>query len=141
MCIAVFVDASFASNIDFSSKLGFLIALVDGSGNANIIHYASFKSKRVTRSVLAAELYAMVHGYDNAAILQLSLNAIFGRHLPLRIYTDSRSLHYSVTRLSSTREKRLLIDLSLLTESIVAYEQVNLTPNAWIARPPQPWMK
>eukprot|EP00171_Calliarthron_tuberculosum_P004960 IDg4960t1 len=127
--IAVFVDASFASNRDYSSQLGFLIALVDSNGFANIIHYASVKSKRVTRSVLAAELYAMVHGYDSAATLQLSLSAIFRRRLAVRIYTDSRSLYDSVTRLSSTREKRLLIDLSLLRE---AFEKREISDVFWI---------
>ena len=64
LCIAVFVDAGFEANPDSSSQLGFIVTLMYKHGYANIIHYGSLKSKRVTRSVLAAELFAMVYGFD-----------------------------------------------------------------------------
>ncbi len=90
---------------------------MDNDGNANIIHYASLKSKRVTRSVLAAELYAMVHGFDNGSILQVSLSEMFGRVLPLRLYTDSRSLLRECYTFEFDPREAPLIDLSLLREA------------------------
>lgn len=36
--LVVFTDSSFATNPDYSSQLGYVIALVDGKGNANILH-------------------------------------------------------------------------------------------------------
>ncbi|KAF1934523.1 hypothetical protein EJ02DRAFT_203408, partial [Clathrospora elynae] len=68
--LMVFVDGSFANNSDLSSQLGFILMLVNESTNAestftirgNVIHYSSTKCKRVTRSVLASEIYGMVNG-------------------------------------------------------------------------------
>ena len=58
----VFVDSSFANNKDFSSQIGFEIIIANENMKddiftitGNIIHWSSTKSKRVTRSVLAAE--------------------------------------------------------------------------------------
>lgn len=39
--VAVFVDASFANNSDFSSQIGFIMVLMDDQEYANIIHYGS----------------------------------------------------------------------------------------------------
>src|SRR5277367_4695993 len=63
----VFVDGSFANNKDFSSQIGYLIILANETEKTNkfiikgnLIHYSSTKSKRVTKSVLASEIYGMV---------------------------------------------------------------------------------
>lgn len=126
--LAVVCDASFASNRDPTSQLEFVIALADARGNANVIHYSSFKSKRVTRSVLAAELFAAIHAFDISSTLRLSLNDLFGYAVPLILYTASKSLFDSVTGLNSTTEKRLLIDLCVLCRS---YELGELTEIVW----------
>ena len=130
--MAVFVNTTFANNRDLSSQVGFVVALMENAGAANIIHYSSQKSKRITRSTLAAELYAMMNGFDTATALkalfdQLGLNesAVTNQPCtnadnpskgprPMVIYTDSRSLYDSLVSLNSTAEKRLLIDLHLL---------------------------
>jgi hypothetical protein len=62
--LIVFTDSSFANNLDFSSQIGFVITLIDKNNKANIIHWSSIKCKRVTRTVLASELYGMAHGFD-----------------------------------------------------------------------------
>jgi hypothetical protein len=63
--IVTFTDASFANNKDHSSQIGYVIVLADADNNANVIHWQSKKCKRVTRSVLASELYALSLGFDN----------------------------------------------------------------------------
>jgi len=62
----VFVDGSFANNKDLSSQIGYEIILANETTReeefeikGNLIHYSSTKSKRVTRSVLASEVYGM----------------------------------------------------------------------------------
>lgn len=147
--IAVFVDAAFANNRDLSSQLGFIVALMDSQGAANIIHYSSQKSKRITRSALSAELYAMMTGFDTTAALkvlldQLEVNggAAAKRYpvaanpndppnsaVPMVIYTDSRSLYDGLVSLNTTTEKRLLIDLHLLRQ---AYERREIAEVRWI---------
>jgi hypothetical protein len=67
----VFVDGSFANNKDLSSQIGFEVILANETTgddeftiHGNLIHWSSTKSKRVTRSVLASEIYGMVAGTD-----------------------------------------------------------------------------
>ena len=80
----VFVDGSFANNKDFSSQIGYLIILANETptGNeefeikGNLIHYSSTKSKRVTRSVLASEIYGMVGGVDMAIAINTMLKKV-----------------------------------------------------------------
>ena len=136
--MAVFVDAAFANNRDLSSQLGFIVTLMDNEGAANIIHYNSQKSKRITRSALAAELYAMMNGFDTAAALKVLLDQLepnagadnsLKSAVPMVIYTDSRSLYDSLVSLNTTTEKRLLIDLHLLRQ---AYERREIAEVRWI---------
>ena len=80
--LMVFVDGSFANNKDPSSLLGFVMMLLNESADAdntftirgNVIHYSSTKYKRVTRSVLASEIYGMVNGFDMSIAIALPLH-------------------------------------------------------------------
>ena len=105
------------------------MTLMDKHGRANVLHYGSLKSKRITRSVLAAELFAMVHGFDVSSTIRLAFNAMLDRVIPLHVYTDSRSLYDCLTRINHTTEKRLLIDLRMLRQS---YERREITEVFWI---------
>ncbi|KAI9038566.1 uncharacterized protein KD926_010611 [Aspergillus affinis] len=74
-------DVSFANNKDLSSQIGYVIVLADKgnasnttAANANIVHWSSIKCKRVTRSVLASELYAITYGLDIAFAIKLTLD-------------------------------------------------------------------
>lgn len=44
--------------------IGYVIYLANATNKINIIHVFSIKCKWVTHGVLAAELYAMAHGFD-----------------------------------------------------------------------------
>jgi len=72
----IFTDASFANNKDLSSQIGFVIVLTDQNRTANIIHWSSIKYKRVTRSVLASELYALAYGFDIGAAIKSTIQKI-----------------------------------------------------------------
>lgn len=48
MKLMVFADASFESNSDHASHLGYILTVTDKDGNSNILHYQSKKSRRVT---------------------------------------------------------------------------------------------
>ena len=137
--LLVFVDAAFANNADLSSQIGYVIVLanekqldqstIDISGN--IIHWSSTKCKRVTRSVLASELYAMVAGFDIATALQSTINGITQAKtkVPLVLCTDSYSLYDCIIRLGTTAEKRLMIDIMGLRQS---YERREIDEVRWI---------
>ena len=127
--LLVFTDASFANNKDLSSQIGYVLVLADASGHANIIHWSSIKCKRVTRSVLASELYGMTHGFDMGASIKSTIDRILQINLPLVICTDSKSLFDCLVKLGTTQEKRLMIDVMCLRQ---AYERREIAEVRWI---------
>jgi hypothetical protein len=126
--LLVFTDASFANNKDLSSQIGYILVLADGT-NANILHWSSTKCKRVTRSVLASELYAMAHGFDMGASVKSTIDKVLGIDLPLVLCTDSKSLYECLVKLGTTQEKRLMIDIMCLRQ---AYERREIAEVKWI---------
>ena len=138
--IFVFVDGSFANNHDLSSQIGYVIVLGNealGIGKfrlqANILHWSSTKCKRVTRAVLASELYGMVAGIDMAISISTTLNMITKQlninQIPVVICTDSFSLYECMVKLGTTKEKRLMIDIMAIRQS---YERRELSEIRWI---------
>jgi hypothetical protein len=139
--LIAYTDSSFANNRDHTSQIGYVIALADKDGNANLIHWQSVKCRRVTRSVLASELYALSLGFDNAATLRSTLDHIFpgscegkggkegSRNIPLTLCVDSKSLYDCLIKLGTTQEKRLMIDILCLRQS---YERREIAEILWI---------
>jgi hypothetical protein len=127
--MVVFADASFANASSLASQIGFVVCLADDGGNANIVHYGSQRCKRVTRSVMAAELHALSYGFDQAFVAHHVAEEIFAKQIPLDAYIDSRTVFNTVTRCTGTLEKRLQIDASALRESHARGELRSL---AWI---------
>lgn len=125
----IFTDASFANNQDLSSQIGYVIVLADTTNKANIIHCSSIKCKRVTRSILASELYAMAHGFEVGAVIKSTVEKILDIVLPMVVCTDSKSLYDCLVKLGTTQEKRLMVDLMCLCQS---YERREITEIRWI---------
>lgn len=119
-------DADFANNNDAASQLGIAILLKDKGANASLIHYASRKCRRVTRSILSAEVHAFSTCYDYALTLSHDLTQILSRKIPALLYTDSKSLFDTITKLSTVCEKRSLIDIAALREAYISGEQCNV---------------
>ena len=128
--LITFTDAAFANNADLSSQIGYVIVLAD-QDNANILYWSSTKCKRVTRSVLASELYAMSNAFDISSVIKCTLEKILRTSLPLTICTDSKSLYDCLVKLGTTQEKRLMIDLMCLRQS---YERREIAEVRWIDR-------
>ena len=124
------MDSSFANNHDLSSQIGFVIVLADKDDKANILHWSSIKCKRVTRSVLASELYGMAHGFDTAAAIKTTIERILQlEQLPITLCTNSKSLYDCLVKLGTTQEKRLMVDLMCLRQS---YERREIAEIKWI---------
>jgi hypothetical protein len=115
--LVAYADASFHNCYDDSSQLGYIIVLADASDTCAIIHYSSHKSKRVTRSTMAAETLAFVDAFDNAYILRHELSRMVGRDLPLLMMIDSRTLFDVTTRSHYTTERRLMIGIAAACEA------------------------
>ena len=127
--LIVFTDSSFANNRDLSSQIGYVIVLADSENRANVIHWSSVKCKRITRSVLASELYGMTNGFDIGASLKATIDKILQIDVPLVLCTDSKSLYECLVKLGTTQEKRLMIDVLCLRQS---YERREITEVKWI---------
>lgn len=63
--VVVSIDADFAVNKHKSCQGGISAIMRDYlTGSVNLIHHACLKCKQVCKSVLTAELFALVHSFD-----------------------------------------------------------------------------
>lgn len=129
LVIRAYSDSSFANNEDQKSQLGFIILLCDKFNNCNILHYNSYKAKRINRSVLGAEVYAFADAFDYAFTLKHDLEEILQSQVPLQILTDSKSLFDIITKSSTTTERRLMIDIKSVREG---YENFDISDVGFI---------
>jgi hypothetical protein len=113
----VFVNGSFANNKDFSSQISYLIIIANKTETIsagtdeftikeNLIYYSSTKTKRVTQSVLASEIYSMVRGVDMAIAINTTIKMITEQlgfpQTPIVVCTDLYSLYKCLVKLGST---------------------------------------
>jgi hypothetical protein len=136
----VFVDGSFVNNKDLSSQIGFEVILANKTIEedefiiySNLIHWSSTKSKRVTRSVLASEIYSMVAGTDISFAISFTLKMITEQlelpDIPTIVCTDSFLLYECLVKLGTTKEKRLMINIMAIRQS---YKRQELFEIRWI---------
>jgi hypothetical protein len=82
------------------------------------MYFSSTKSKKVTYSVLASEIYGIIAGVDIAYTLVLTLRIITAYLglliVPTIVCTDLYSLYEYLIKLGTTKEKRLIIDIVAL---------------------------
>ena len=110
--IRCYADASFASNRDGSSQLGYVLLLRDHSGATSLVGYKSLKSRRVTHSAMAAEACALAEAYDAAFALKHTLSQVLQRDVPVRVLVDSKQVFDSIAHSTRTKERRVVIDLA-----------------------------
>lgn len=72
----------------------------------NILHSASSLSKRVCKSVLVAELFALMEGYNAGYLISRTVSEIIGRKIDLTLYTDSCSINGLCIAIANTNEGR-----------------------------------
>lgn len=122
----VYTDASFASNYDLSSQLGYLVFLADKNNLAHLISWSSHKSKRVSRSVHGSEVMAFADGFDMAFAIRHDLQLMLSQSINILMFTDSLSLFDVLTKATVTTEKRLMIDLKTVKDSYKCQEIENI---------------
>ena len=139
--LITFADGSHGSNRDLSSQLGYITMIGNETRRdhrtitfqGNIIHWQSAKIKRVVRSSLAAEIYAVATATDLTIAVSTTLKRITDRlglpKIPFTLCTDSQSLYDHLNGLKTTKEKRLMMETIALRE---AYENREIDEILWI---------
>lgn len=83
--------------------------------------------------MLASEIYGMMTGFDSgistADTIRMITDQLGLPSIPVVICTDSRSLYECLSKLGTTVEKRLMIDVMALRES---YERREIDEFRWI---------
>jgi hypothetical protein len=128
--LMIFTDVAFANTTDLHSQIDYVICLRDDV-HANLIHWSSIKCKRITRSVLTIELYAMINDFDVEIVIKSIIEHILKLKNPLSLIllTDSKSLYDCLVKLDTIAEKKLMIDLMCLRQS---YERRKIAEIRWI---------
>ncbi len=127
--LVIFNDSFFVNNRDLSSQIDYVICLTDSINTINILHWSSIKCKRVTRSVLAIELFAMIHDFDVNLILKTILTKMLNTLISLILVIDSKSLYDYFVRLDIIVKKRLMMNVMILKQS---YEKREIIEIKWI---------
>jgi hypothetical protein len=71
----------------------------------------------------------MAHRFDIGAAIKSTINLVFNTTIPLVIYTDLKSLYDCLVRLSTTQEKRLIVNLMCLCQ---LYKHKEIAKIKWI---------
>lgn len=64
--MVVYVDSSFANNVDLTSRMRLANLLLNNHNRAIWLHFTSYKCTNVVRFLLEGELYACAVCFDHA---------------------------------------------------------------------------
>ena len=109
--IIAYGDAAFVNNADLSSQLGLIVLLTDDNRNAIPLSYKSYKSRRVARSILSAEVIAFAELFNDALKIRKQLEFVLRQPISVHILTDSKSLFDIIYTGSRTSQKRVILDI------------------------------
>ncbi|KAA8490976.1 Retrovirus-related Pol polyprotein from transposon TNT 1-94 [Porphyridium purpureum] len=113
----VYADASFASNRDYSSQIGYVVFLGDHTDTVHFLHAVSKKTRHAVYSVMGAELLALCAALDFAEALRADLLRT-GVAVDIDLYTDSKQIYDAVAHGTTLDEKRMMIRLLMVRQSV-----------------------
>ena len=92
--IVGYSDAAYANSRHLSLQLRRVIVQVYKSDNPTAVSFKSYKSRRVTRSVLSAETMEFADMFNDALVLQSQVEQALGRIHLMHLLTDSITFWY-----------------------------------------------
>ena len=120
--LVVYCDASYANLKGDASQSGYVIFLVDGSGNANVLKWQSKKISRVVKSTLAAETLALLDAAETGYYLKRLIESFLGVSngtIEVRCFTDNKSIVDHVFKSTNkVADFRLRVDIACLRDMI-----------------------
>ena len=115
----VFCDASYGNLRDSSSQGGFIIFLVSKSGKCSPVTWQSKKIRRVCKSTLAAESWAMIEAVETAELLQSQFSEVQNsKKKEMIVMTDCRSLFDAMHTSKNVDDKGLRIPIACLRQRV-----------------------
>ena len=117
--IVIFCDASFGNLKDGSSQGGFIIFLVSSSGKCCPITWQSRKIRRVCKSTLAAESWAMIEAVESGELVKTQFSEVTQtQKLDVAVLTDCKSLHDTLHSSKNVDDKGLRIPIACLRQRV-----------------------
>lgn len=107
----VYTDAGFASRVDKTAQIGYVIFLADPSGAMCVLRYKSGKSYLFCWSAMIAETLAFTAAFDAPFMLRHQIELMLQKSTPLIVLTDSKALFDVLTTNQTTGEAGLMIDV------------------------------
>lgn len=105
ICLRVYFDASYATNADCTFQLGYIIFPIEKFNKCHPVHWTSYKSRTVCRSVLKREVVAFADSSDLAYAIKCDFQNVLSQTILLPIMTDGLTLFFYVL-IKSTRRLR-----------------------------------
>lgn len=96
--IVLLTDDSFANAEGVKSQLGYIIQMVDKNERCNILYYRSNKCQKIARSVMSAELQALVLDFDYAYLMKDLMEEIIGKSMNIEAMIDSKRVFNVVAK-------------------------------------------
>lgn len=96
--LVVVTDASFYNTNNFRIQMGFVVMMADADSRDNIIHYASKKCHRVSRSVMAAKVHGLVVGFEFAFVIRDMIEGILAQDVRVEAYVQRQTLFNVVAK-------------------------------------------
>jgi hypothetical protein len=115
--LVVYADASYATNTDCTSHMGYIVSLVDKDDGCHVLAYSSKMSPRVVTSIFSGEAIALALNFSLAYTLQHDIARMTGVKLPIHLRTDSLAVLDAISKNTPAKDHRLLMDIAQLRES------------------------
>ena len=117
--IISFTDASFNNNVDGSTHGGHLIfAMETDTLKCCLISWKSGKIRRIARSTLAAETFAMIDGINAAVFCRNLMAEVVGAAPNIHCFTDSKSLVEAIFSSNAISDRRLRVDVAFIRSTV-----------------------
>ncbi len=87
------------------SQLGYIVLPMDANGNAIPSPILSYKARRLTGSVMAAQVIAFSDLFYTSFTLLSELQVLLSREIPLHLLTDSKCLFDVISKGPRASEK------------------------------------
>ena len=116
--IMVITDASLGNINDGTGSTGaYIVWLADGTGLCCPLAWHASKIKRVVRSTIAAEALSLQEGLEEGFYYRTMVEEILGipnKTIPIKAYTDNKSVIEAVFSTKLVDDKRLRVDIAAI---------------------------